>query len=141
MRDLYQVAAATLLLVFLPGCSHTKKLSRDDLRSELTKAISFAAETELLSEVVRACLATPRNAQEHASFLTDEIKDSLETLERSQADPADEKTVAELNAALRTMASESEAIASSLSNDAAAAAVQEQAVRIREQLQRTKAGL
>src|SRR3954447_6535977 len=114
MRSLRLVVAAALLFALFPGCSHGKALSRDDLRSQLTKAISFASETAVLAEFVRAGKSTPHYAQEHASFLTEEIEDSLKELAKSQPDPADEKTVAGLNAALRTIASEVGAIGSSL---------------------------
>lgn len=130
-----------VLLASLCGCSHQKTLSRDDLRSEFTQAISYAAETELLAQFVRQGHATEHFAEAHPSYLGSEIDDSLKELAQKQAEPALDSSFHLLQEQLRTLSRELGAIRSAVSDQDALASAQAQAAKVRQTLQRAQAEL
>src|SRR5581483_995877 len=65
---------AVLLLLVCTGCSRKKTLAPDDLKSQLTRAISFASEEELFVDYIRAGRATSNCAEQHAAYLDAEIQ-------------------------------------------------------------------
>lgn len=71
---------AVLLLLVSTGCSRKKTLTSDDLKSQLTQAISFAAEEEMFVDYVRAGRATSNFAEQHAAYLDAEIQRSADEL-------------------------------------------------------------
>lgn len=134
-------AACLLLLGFACGCSHQKTLSRDELRSNIKKAISYAAETELFVDFVRQQHSTTHYAEAHPSYLAEEIEDSVKELTQSKADPSDEQTARLLNAALHVLSDALGAVRSSPTDEQTLAVAKARATAVRQRLQEAQAGL
>ena len=60
---------AVLLLIVSTGCSRKKTLTSDELKSQLTRAISFASEEEMPVNYPHAGRATSNFAEQHAAYL------------------------------------------------------------------------
>jgi hypothetical protein len=56
------------------GCSRAKTIGRDQARSEIRSARSFAAELELFLDFVLQGHATRGYAEGHTAYLEDEVK-------------------------------------------------------------------
>jgi hypothetical protein len=76
-------ALLLLLLLALTGCSRKKTLTPDDLKSQLTSAISFASEEEMFIDYIRAGRATSNFAEQHAAYLDAEIERSADELNKA----------------------------------------------------------
>ena len=74
---------AVLLLLASTGCSRKKTLTSDDLKSQLTKAISFASEVEMFVDYLHANRATSNFAEQHAAYLDAEIERSADELAKA----------------------------------------------------------
>jgi hypothetical protein len=62
------------------GCSRKKTLTSDDLKSQLTQAISYASEEEMFVDYLGAGRATSNFAEQHAAYLDAEIERSADEL-------------------------------------------------------------
>ena len=71
---------AVLLLLVSTGCSRQKTLTSDELKSQLTVAISFASEEEMFVDYLHAGRATSNFAEQHADYLDAEIQRSADEL-------------------------------------------------------------
>jgi hypothetical protein len=74
---------AVLLLLVCTGCSRKKTLSPDELKSQLTRAISFASEQEMFVDYIRAGRATSNFAEQHTAYLDAEIQRSADELAKA----------------------------------------------------------
>ena len=74
---------AVLLLVVSTGCSRKKTLTSDELKSQLTRAVSFASEEEMFVDYIRAGRATSNFAEQHAAYLDAEIQRSADELAKA----------------------------------------------------------
>jgi len=74
---------AVLLLLVWTGCSQKKTLTSDELKSQLTRAISFASEEEMFVDYIRAGRATSNFAEQHAAYLDAEIQRSADELAKA----------------------------------------------------------
>src|SRR5690348_17230811 len=138
MRVLHPTTAVVLLLGCFCGCSHQKQLSREELQSQVTKAVSFTAETELLAEFVLAGHSTRHYAQEHAAYLNQEIEETLKDIAKSQPEPADTATVQRLQDVLRAISRELDAIQASPTEEGVFTTAKKHVAPLREQLQRMR---
>src|SRR5437868_10511038 len=84
-----RVATGVLMLLALSacGCSNHTSLTRDDVRSEVFSANSYASETEMFIDYIRAGHATRRFAEAHAWLLSQEIRRSVDELSHSTPPP------------------------------------------------------
>lgn len=64
-------------MLIVLGCTNQKPLSRDELRSELKLATSFAAETEMFIAYTRQGRPTLHFAHSHAAQLAEEVRSSV----------------------------------------------------------------
>jgi hypothetical protein len=78
---------AVLLLLVCTGCSRKKSLTSDELKSQLTRAISFASEEEMFVDYIRAGRATSNFAEQHAAYLDAEIERSADELANAVPPP------------------------------------------------------
>src|SRR5690348_13245632 len=78
-----QRLTAVLLMLVCTGCSRKKTLTSDDLKSQLTRAISFASEEEMLVDYLHAGRATSNFAEQHAAYLDAEIQRSAGELAKA----------------------------------------------------------
>src|SRR5690242_13166944 len=74
---------AILLLLVSTGCSRKKTLTSDDLKSQLTRAISFASEEEMFVDYLNVGRGTSSFAEQHAAYLDAEIQRSADELAKA----------------------------------------------------------
>lgn len=79
LRFLAVIAIASLLC----GCGRQKIIGRDDLRSDLTAAISLASETESFIDYVSQQRATFDFAEGHLAYLSENARQSAKELHES----------------------------------------------------------
>jgi ribosomal protein L29 len=79
LRVLTTIAFAALLC----GCSRQKIVGRDDLRSDLTAAISLASETETFLDYSRSQRTTSHFAEGHLAYLAQTASESAKELHES----------------------------------------------------------
>ena len=84
----------------LAGCSRTKTIDREQARSALREARSFAAESELFLDFMRQGKATGRYAEGHAALIEDELAQSAKELEEASPEPEAEDSVRESRSVL-----------------------------------------
>ena len=72
-----------LLLLVCTDCSRKKTLTSEDLKSQLTSAISFASEEEMFVDYIRAGRSTSNFAEQHAAYLNAEIQRSADELAKA----------------------------------------------------------
>jgi hypothetical protein len=75
--------AALTAVLMLVSCSHQKKESREDLRSDLTAATSLATESESFLVYVLQGRSTQSYAEGHLSYLADEAQHNAEDLQKA----------------------------------------------------------
>jgi hypothetical protein len=99
-----------LLLVFalasFTGCSHRKSIDRDDVRSELRSARSFAAESEIFIDFVLQGHAIRRYAAGHSAYLEDAIEESAKELDQGVPQSDAKDSARECQTQLRMLARE-----------------------------------
>jgi hypothetical protein len=78
-----RLVTAIALASLLCGCSHQKIIGADDLRSQLTAAISLASETEAFIDYADAHRATSTFAQGHLAYLAETGRQSAQELHES----------------------------------------------------------
>ena|SRR5215471_12491161 len=98
------------------SCSHRKTMGREDVQSEMRSLRSFAAETEMFLDFVLRGQATRVYAEEHAAYLTDEIKRSVKELEHAVAAPGVEGTLQKVRNGLGLLAGEISSIRQMIDN-------------------------
>lgn len=133
--------ALVLLLASTGACSRQKTLSHDELRSDITKAISLAAETELFADFVREQRSTAQYAKAHPAFLNAEIEDSIKQLEQSKPEADDESTVRLLSTGLHALSDALDAMRSHPLDEQTLAVAKARATAVREKLQQAQAKL
>jgi hypothetical protein len=69
------------------GCSRGKSIDRDQVRSEIRSARSFAAESEMFIDFVLEGRATRVYAEGHAAYVRDEVEQSAKDLDSAVAEP------------------------------------------------------
>jgi hypothetical protein len=79
LRVVTAIAAVSLLC----GCSRQKTVGPDDLRSDLTAAISLASETETFIDYVGQQRATSNFAEGHLAYLAETARQSAKELHES----------------------------------------------------------
>jgi hypothetical protein len=98
--------ALALIAASCAGCSRNKSISRDEARSEIRSARSFAAESEMFIEFDLQGHATRRYAEEHTSYLQDAVEQSAKELDRAVPEPGAEHYVRECQTKLRMLSHE-----------------------------------
>jgi hypothetical protein len=101
-----QSLTALILLVALTGCSGHKVLTPDDLKSQLTTAISFAAEEEMFIDYISAGRANRNFAEQHAAYLDEEIARSADELAKALPQPATESALQQCRIQLNQLRNE-----------------------------------
>src|SRR4051812_12477065 len=81
------LALLALSVASLAGCSHQKSIGRDELKSDIRTARSFAAESEIFIEFVIQGRSTHRYAEEHSAYLEDEVQQLAKELGQATPEP------------------------------------------------------
>jgi type IV pilus biogenesis protein CpaD/CtpE len=78
-----RLLATVAIAILLCGCSRQKIVSPDDLRSDLTAAISLASETETFIDYVGQQRATSNFTEGHLAYLAQTARQSAKELHSS----------------------------------------------------------
>jgi hypothetical protein len=114
---------ATPLIVFalvaasLAGCSRKKSIGRDEVKSEIRSARSFAAESEIFIDFVLRGHATRHYAEEHSAYLKDAVEQSTKEFREGAPEPDVENSVRECEIKLSMLAGEISRIQTAIGND------------------------
>ena len=130
-----------LLLVASTGCSRNKVLTPDDLKSQLTTAISFAAEEQMFIDYIRRSRYTHDFAEQHAAYLDAEIARSAHELSQAVPQPAIESQFQKCRTQLNQLRDELTGVRANLRNDPALAATNIRLEKIRHDLEQAKSSL
>ena len=128
-------------LLLVSACSHHKTITTDDLRSDLTSAVSFAAETELFIDFVRQGRSIDHYAEGHLEYLSEELNRSARELEQSSSDAALAQKLQESRALLDSLALQVAAIRPDLGDPSALSDARQQIAKTRAALEQANASL
>ena len=128
-----------LAAAFSASCSRTKSIDRDQIRSEIRLARSFAAESEMFIDFVLEGRATRPYAEEHAAYLEDAVEQSAKEIEGRATDSVAEDSVRECRAQLAMIARELSGIRGAVSDTNALGGARERIRQIRERLEQADA--
>ena len=128
-------------LLLLSSCSRQKTISSDQLRSNLTSAASFAAETETFIDYVLKNRATREYARGHIEYLANEVNRSAKELHQASPDATTRQGLQTCQAQLDLLATELTAVRSGIENPEILAAAKARITRIRRVIEQAKASL
>lgn len=97
------ILAAVTAAVLLASCSHQKKESREDLRSEVTAATSLATESESFLAYVLQGRSTPSYAEGHLLYLADEAQHQAADMQKAVPEPGIEAQFKECQKRLNSL--------------------------------------
>jgi hypothetical protein len=143
MRSQKTVLILVLLLAAaaLTSCSRKKTISRDDLRSEIMSAYSFAAESEMFIDYIRQGHATHHYAEGHATYLKDAVTQLENELEGAVPQPGIENVISECRSDIDLLRHELSGIAANVGDNAALGAARKRIENIRKSLEKANSSL
>ena len=124
----------------LGSCAQRHTLSREELRSDLTSAISAANETEISIEVVLQGKATQNFAAGHLHYLERDLRDTIKEVAGSTPERGLEERAARSRTQMDALASMLAVIASNMKDADALMAAKERVHAIRAALAQEKPG-
>jgi hypothetical protein len=124
--------------VSLPGCSRKKSIGRDEARSEIWSARSFAAESEMFIDFVLQGHSTHCYAEGHSVYLEQEVEQLAKELGQATPEASVESSVRECRSNLAMLARELSRIRAAISggDEDALLAAQAKIRHIRESLEK-----
>jgi hypothetical protein len=125
----------------LTSCSRKKTISRDDLRSEIMSAYSFAAESEMFIDYIRQGHATHHYAEGHATYLKDAVTQLENELEGAVPQPGIENVISECRSDIDLLRHELSGIAANVGDNAALGAARKRIENIRKSLEKANSSL
>ena len=138
MRHLTATLAFTILL---SGCSRQKIIGADDLRSQLTAAISLAAETETVLDYVSQHRSTVNFAAGHLAYLSQTAARDAKELHQSTPTYSIEQQFTQSQQQLDALASQLAALQRQATLGQPSATTKDQLEQLRRSLEQIKAGL
>jgi hypothetical protein len=132
--------ASVLALALCCGCSKPKSPTRDDLRSALRSADSYAAETEMFIDFVQQGHATKQFAVNHAAQLSRQIEEDEKDL-RGPAQAGTEQVQQACRAQFEFLRNEITRVATLMGNDGDLQTERARVAQSRQSLAQTGAGL
>ena len=133
-----RVLISLLWVVVLVGCSGTSTLSEEEVRSEMKSDLSLAAETTLF---IRQSRPTRRYIEGEASYLRDEVKDSVKQFEKALPETGTENSINTCKTQLQLLDRELSSVPVEMGNADALAAAKERISEIRNTLEKASSAL
>jgi hypothetical protein len=134
-------ALLSALCLLLLSCARQKTLTREELRSDLTSAISIANETELSIDFVMRGQTTRNFAAGHFHYLENQLHDSMKELASSTPEKGIEQPLESSRAQMDALAGTLHAIASQIGQPEALAASKRRIDVIRKALEHENSSL
>jgi hypothetical protein len=137
----------TIILVLLlataalTSCSRKKTISRDELRSEIRSAHSFAAESEMFIDYIRQGHATHHYAEGHATYLKDAVTQVEKELAQAAPELGTEDAVRECRTCMALLRRELSGIATAAADSEALAAARKRIENLRKSLEKAYSSL
>jgi hypothetical protein len=127
----------------LTGCSRNPSIGRDEVKSGIRSARSFAAESAMLVDFILQGHATRHYAQEHSTYLQDEVEQSAKELRQGVPAPEIQDSVRECLTQFAALAHELSGIRDAAGHDDrdALAAAKRKLTEIRESLEKANSHL
>jgi hypothetical protein len=135
------MAIFLLISALLPGCSHRKKISKQEVQSELRSVTSLVAETQTFLGYLRQGRATRNFAQAHATYLENEAKRSAHELGEADPEIGTENALHRCQAQLETLRRELTSIHSAIGDDQKLTAIEAQLQAMRADLEQAQSSL
>ena len=136
-----RVLISLLWVVVLVGCSGTSTLSEEEVRSEMKSDLSLAAETTLFIDYIRQSRPTRRYIEGEASYLRDEVNDSVKQFDKALPETRTENSINTCKAQLQLLDRELSNVPMETGNADALAAAKERISAIRNILEKASSAL
>ena len=136
-----RVLISLLWVVVLAGCSGTSTLSKEEIRSEVKSALSLAAETTLFIDYIRQSRPTRRYIEGEASYLRDEVKDSVKQFDKALPETGTENSINTCKTQLQLLDRELSSVPVEMGKADALAAANERISEIRNTLEKASSAL
>jgi hypothetical protein len=130
-----------MFVLVLVGCSRQKVIDSDELRSDLTAAISLASETETVIDFVGQHRATVNYATGHIAYLAETARQDAKELHEAIPAPSIAQKFLACRQQLDALASQLASLRSELARQPGAPANTEQLVKLRHALEQARASL
>jgi hypothetical protein len=131
----------SVTILLLASCSRNKSIAEDELRSQLTSATSFAAETAVLIDYIRQNRTTRKYARGHVDYLAQAVSRSAREIREAVPGEVNERKLQECQSELDSLANALSAVGLVLNNPTALAAAEQRIVTIRKALEKSKSSL
>ncbi len=141
MRGKRQAIILTLLFLAISGCSRKKTIDRDEARSEIRLADSFAAESQMFVDYLFPGRSTRSYAEGHAGYLEDAIAKEIKQLQQATPEPGVATAVSECLTELEQLRDQIAGIQKNLGDRNRLAQVRKTLLCIRENLARANSRL
>jgi hypothetical protein len=127
----------------LIGCSRKRSIGREEARSEIRQARSFAAESEMFLDFVLQGDATHRYAEGHSVYLEEAVEQLAKELGQATPETDVENSVRECQTKLSTLAGELSRIPAAIgaNNEPALLSARERIRQIRASLEKANSRL
>jgi siroheme synthase len=133
--------ATLAFAILLSSCSRQKIIGPDDLRSQLTAAISLAAETETFLDYLSQHRSTTSFAAGHLAYLSQTAADAAKELHQSTPTYSIEQQFTQSQRQLDALASQLAALQHQAALGQPSATTKGQLAELRRSLEQLKAGL
>jgi hypothetical protein len=138
---LANTALVLTALLLLSSCSRQKTISADELRSDLTEAISVAAEAETFIGYVSQGRATANYAKGHIQYLTQEANRTAKELREAAPEASAKKVFPQSREYVESLVHEIATLRATIQDSQALAPSRQNISGIRNALEQAKAGL
>jgi hypothetical protein len=128
-------------LLLLVSCSRQKTISADELRSDLTEAISVAAEAEAFLDYVAQGRSTENYANGHIRYLVEEAYRTAKQLQQAAPEVSTEKSLPESRKEVGSLAHELATVRAAMEYSEPFGDSRQNISNIRAALEQVKAGL
>jgi hypothetical protein len=135
----FTVAPLLVGLLVFSSCSRTKTL--EDARSDVTSAVSLAAESETFIDYIRQGRATGNFTAGHIQYLIEEIQRSTQELAEPVPDERVRRKLEEVSSELRALVTELQTVSHEIGNAQALTAIRERVTAIRHRLEAANSSL
>jgi len=141
MPGKYRITLIALLLAGFSGCSRKTTLDRDEARSEIRLADSFAAESQMFVDYLFAGRSTRSYAEGHAGDLEDAIANEIKQIQQAAPEPGTGTAARECLTALEQLRDQIGGIRKNVDDRDRLAQIRKTLPRIRENLARANSRL
>lgn len=137
----YRITLIALLLAGFSGCSRKKTIDRDEARSEIRLADSFAAESQMFVDYVFAGRSTRSYAEGHAGYIEDAVANEIKQIQQAAPEPGAATAARECLTALEQLRDQIGGIRKNVDDRERLTQVRKILPRIRENLARANSRL